>query len=117
MRYNDILLVNVFNSYNYVVFICKPGAMEVTEVDARGWQVGKTITQSLSHILENQTMCDVTFYIRDEESSVHIISAHKLILNIRSPVFEAMFSGNFAESSNKVEIVDADVSTFKEMLR
>jgi hypothetical protein len=64
-------------------------------------------------------LTDVTFNIKpsstDKEDTK--VSAHKLILCARSPVFEAMFAGGFVESNNEVVIVDADPEPFKEMLR
>ncbi|KAK2142515.1 hypothetical protein LSH36_945g00093, partial [Paralvinella palmiformis] len=66
-------------------------------VEERGWQVGKSLTQCLENLLTNEMSTDVTFNIKP--SSGHIgdvkLSAHKLILCARSPVFEAMFSGKF----------------------
>ena len=45
------------------------------------------------------------------------IAAHKFMMKARSPVFEAMFSGDYTESSNEVNIVDSEPESFKEMLR
>jgi len=88
-------------------------------VEERGWQVGKSLTQCLENLLTNEMSTDVTFNIKP--SSGHIgdvkLSAHKLILCARSPVFEAMFSGKFVESNDEVNIVDTEPEPFQEMLR
>ena len=88
-------------------------------VEERGWQIGRTLTECLEHMLTNELRADVTFSIRppSSRSGGVQLSAHKLILCARSPVFEAMFSGKFAESNDRVTIVDAEPEPFKEMLR
>ena len=84
-----------------------------------GWQVGKSLPQCLSHILENEISSDVAFIVSSEDPSKAPtrIAAHKFMMKARSPVFEAMFSGAYKESSNEVSIVDSEPETFKEMLR
>ena len=83
----------------------------------RGWQVGKSLSQCLSHMLEQQMDCDVRFKFKDSEGHSQILSAHKLVLKSRSPVFEAMFSGHFAEAHDLVTIEDLRLSVFKDVLR
>ncbi|CAN6293700.1 unnamed protein product [Urochloa humidicola] len=56
---------------------------------------------------------DVTFVVEEDE-----IRAHKLVLAMRSPVFEAEFHGSMKERlSGTVRIHDMSASTFRAMLR
>ena len=82
----------------------------------RGWQVGKSLPDRMYHMLVDQIDCDVTFVFPGATATAEI-HAHKLVLKAGSPVFEAMFSGNFAESSRAVEIVDIQPEVFREILR
>ncbi len=91
--------------------------MAASDSEPRGWQVGKTLKQCFGLLLDNQNMFDVTFNITQDDSPAKKLHAHRVILSARSPVFEAMFSGNFVEGSQDVNIVDSDVGSFSEMLR
>ncbi|KAJ6647119.1 BTB/POZ domain-containing protein 6-A [Pseudolycoriella hygida] len=56
---------------------------------------------------------DVTFVVDDAE-----IPAHRLILAVRSSVFEAMLYGDFWETgSQRITIADMGITAFREMLR
>jgi speckle-type POZ protein len=68
----------------------------------------------LSKMLDNQSMADVTFIVKNEK-----ISAHSVIVVSVSPVICAMLEkGNFKEGVTKtVKIDDIDPLVFKEMLR
>jgi hypothetical protein len=91
----------------------------MAEKDARGWQVGKSLTECLSHMQQHQISTDVTFVIAspDTANDSSRVPAHQFILSARSPVFEAMFSGDYVESSKDVTIVDSEPEPFREMLR
>ena len=91
----------------------------MAENDARGWQLGKSLPQCISHILENEISSDVAFVVSSEDPSKAPtrIAAHKFMMKARSPVYEAMFSGDYTESSDDVNIVDSEPESFKEMLR
>ena len=66
----------------------------------------------LSSILETEFMADVHFIVKGEK-----IASHMCILASSSPVFAAMFDGNFKESLTKaVEIEDIDAVVMKKML-
>ncbi|XP_033217217.1 speckle-type POZ protein-like [Belonocnema kinseyi] len=68
---------------------------------------------NLERFLEDQTICDVTFLIGDQE-----FRAHKIILAIRSPAFLAMFTHEFSEQRNsKARISDIRPEVFKALLR
>ncbi|XP_033725448.1 BTB/POZ domain-containing protein 1-like [Pecten maximus] len=77
------------------------------------WQVGKTLIESFDHLLTSGIASDVTFIVGEERNR---ISAHKLVLLSRSPVFYAMLEGPMAE---KGEIIIPDISaeTFRSFLR
>jgi speckle-type POZ protein len=68
----------------------------------------------LSKLLDNQSMSDVTFIVKNEK-----IGAHAAIVVSGSPVLCAMLEkGNFKEGVTKeVKIEDIDPLVFKEMLR
>ena len=46
-----------------------------------------------------------------------VIPAHKLVLSIGSPVFEAMFYGTFAETSDSIELPDCEYDSLLELFR
>ena len=93
---------------------------DMAELDTRRWQVGKSLTQCLSHMLQNEITTDVTFLVASQDSTKPTtrISAHKFMLRARSPVFEVMFGRAYVESSsNDVEIIDSEPEHFRDMLR
>lgn len=59
---------------------------------------------------------DVVFLCIDDINQVHKIPAHKTLLSICSPVFEAMFYGPLKEK-NEIPIVDASADAFREFLQ
>ncbi|KAH3863485.1 BTB/POZ domain-containing protein 6-like [Dreissena polymorpha] len=77
------------------------------------WQVGKTIDQCLQGIFKNGIWTDVTFKCSDGRQ----VEAHRLVLAMRSPVFQAMFFGLCSEKKEEFEIEDADSTVFSEFLR
>jgi len=46
-----------------------------------------------------------------------VISAHKLVLSISSPVFEAMFYGELAETGDSIELPDCEYDSLLELFR
>ncbi|KAL3843176.1 hypothetical protein ACJMK2_021127 [Sinanodonta woodiana] len=78
------------------------------------WQVDKSLSQSLSSLLDEGLWTDVTFTFNTDKSVVQI-KGHRIILAARSPVFEAMFFRQM--ESNEVAIVDASPESFKLFLR
>ncbi|XP_033730748.1 BTB/POZ domain-containing protein 1-like, partial [Pecten maximus] len=77
------------------------------------WQVGKTLSESFDHLLTSGIGSDVTFIVGEEKSRV---SAHKLVLISRSPVFFAMLEGPMAEKG-EITIPDISTETFQLLLR
>ena len=43
-----------------------------------------------------------------ESESKQVIPAHKFVLSISSPVFEAMFYGELAETADSIELPDCE---------
>ncbi|XP_064606874.1 BTB/POZ domain-containing protein 3-like isoform X2 [Liolophura sinensis] len=80
------------------------------------WQLGKNIVSSLEYALDNNHLSDVEFHFVEEDPVVSLM-AHKLILSLRSPVFQAMFFGPVAGECGKIEIHDIESSAFAELLR
>ena len=52
-----------------------------------------------------------------ESESKQVIPAHKFVLSISSPVFEAMFYGELAETSGSIELPDCEYNSLLELFR
>ena len=71
-------------------------------------------------MLNNDRLSDVKFVAANsngESESKQVILAHKFILAIGSPVFEAMFYGELAETKDTVELPDCDYESLLELFR
>ena len=71
-------------------------------------------------MLNNNHLSDVKFVALQrsgENDSKKAIPAHKFILAISSPVFEAMFFGELAETKDTVELPDCDYGSLLELFR
>ena len=71
-------------------------------------------------MLNNNRLSDVKFVAANsngESESTQVIPAHKFILAIGSPVFEAMFYGELAETKDTVELPDCDYESLLELFR
>jgi len=79
----------------------------------KDWQLGKTLPDRINYMLQNELMCDVTFYVGDNLTP---IKAHKFMLASASPVFYSMFNGLIAETGD-VDIPDIEANIFKDMLK
>ncbi|WAR25067.1 BTBD6-like protein [Mya arenaria] len=77
------------------------------------WQAGLSLVDACRHMLTEGISTDVLFLVGKEKTSV---SAHKFILVCRSPVFQAMLSGDFADGRDPIEVPDIDIATFKSLL-
>ena len=76
------------------------------------WQIGKTLSDRLCHMLRNQLMCDVTFRVGSTQTP---IKSHKFMLASASPVFYSMFEGPMAEKGD-VSIPDIEADVFNDIL-
>ncbi|XP_068680334.1 BTB/POZ domain-containing protein 2-like [Montipora foliosa] len=85
------------------------------------WQTKKpTIRERTKFMFNNGLFSDVKFVVRKsdgESESKQAIPAHKLMLAIGSPVFEAMFYGELAETSDSVELPDCEYDSLLELFR
>ena len=71
-------------------------------------------------MLNNDLFSDVKFVVRQsdgESESKQVIPAHKFVLSIGSPVFEAMFYGELAETRDSIELPDFEYESLLELLR
>ena len=87
------------------------------------WQTTRpTIRERTKFLLNNDRFSDVKFVVRDSNSegeieSKKVIPAHKFVLSIGSPVFEAMFYGEVAETRDSIELPDCDYESLLELFR
>ncbi|XP_058836263.1 BTB/POZ domain-containing protein 6-A-like isoform X3 [Topomyia yanbarensis] len=66
-------------------------------------------------LINNRFQSDVTFLVGEKRQPIF---AHKLLLIIASEYFNAMFNGNFKESSSdEIEVRDIEADIFLEILR
>ena len=79
---------------------------------ADDWQLGKTLSDRLQHMLSHQLMCDVTFRVGSTKAP---IKSHKFMLASASPVFYSMFEGPMAEKA-AVSIPDIEADIFNDIL-
>ena len=83
------------------------------------WQTTRpSICKRMKFVLNNELFSDVKFVVRDSDSgSKDVIPAHKFILSIGSPVFEAMFYGELAETRDSIELPDCEYESLLELFR
>ena len=85
------------------------------------WQTTRpTIRERGKFMLNNDRLSDVKFVAANsngESESKQVIPAHKFILAIGSPVFEAMFYGELLESRDTIELPDCDYESLLELFR
>ena len=71
-------------------------------------------------MFNNEHLSDVKFVVRGnyaESESRRSITAHKFVLSIGSPVFEAMFYGELAETKDTIQLPDSDYESLLELFR
>ena len=87
----------------------------------KNWQTTRpTIKERTTFMLNNELFSDVKFVVRKmhgESESKQLIPAHKFVLSIGSPVFEAMFYSELAETKDSIEMPDADYESLMEFFR
>ncbi|XP_058824695.1 BTB/POZ domain-containing protein 2-like [Topomyia yanbarensis] len=85
--------------------------------DSNDWQCSiLDIKSRIKYLHETGTLCDCDFLV-GEGSSTEKIAAHKFVLTVASPVFEAMFHGALAERNDRaIRVPDIAVLEFKELL-
>ncbi len=71
-------------------------------------------------MFSNDLFSDVKFVVPNainESESKQVIPAHKFVLSISSPVFEAMFYGELAETGDSNELPDCEYESLLELFR
>ena len=71
-------------------------------------------------MFNNRLFSDVNFLARStdgESESKQVIPAHKFVLSISSPVFEAMFYGELSETGDSIELPDCEYESLLELFR
>ena len=71
-------------------------------------------------MFNNRLFSDVKFLARStdgESESKQVIPAHKFVLSISSPVFEAMFYGELSETKDSIELPDCEYESLLELFR
>ena len=72
-------------------------------------------------MFNNELFSEVKFVVREgrnsESESKQVIPAHKVVLSISSPVFEAMFHGELAETADSIELPDCEYDSLLELFR
>jgi len=72
-------------------------------------------------MFNNNLFSDVKFVVQKaaqgESESKQVIPAHKFVLSISSPVFEAMFYGELAETTDSIELPDCEYDSLLELFR
>lgn len=87
------------------------------------WQTKRTtIRERTEFMFNNDLFSDVKFLVRKRIGdsyikSKQVISAHKFVLSIGSPVFEAMFYSELADSSDSIELPDGEYESVLELFR
>ncbi len=87
----------------------------------KNWQTTRpTIKERSKYMFNNDLFSDVKFVVPkaiDESESKQVIPAHKFVLSISSPVFEAMFYGELAETGDSIELPDCEYESLLELFR
>ncbi len=88
------------------------------------WQTKRsTIRSRTAFIFNNELLSDVKFVVRasnggsESKRMKMVISAHKFVLAISSPVFFAMFYGQMAETTDPIELPDCEYESLLELFR
>ena len=85
------------------------------------WQTKKlTIRERSKFIFNNDLFSDFRFVVSGvigKCENKKSIPAHKFVLSISSPVFEAMFYGELAETKDSIELPDCDYESLLEFFR
>ena len=72
-------------------------------------------------MFNNELFSDVKFVVertaQGESESKQVIPAHKFVLSISSPVFEAMFYGELAETGDSIVLSDCENDSLLELVR
>ncbi|XP_031572206.1 BTB/POZ domain-containing protein 6-like [Actinia tenebrosa] len=86
-------------------------------MDSSFWQTTLPSVRDRSfYALNNSLFCDVEFSVVDSSGDKVNIPVHKYVLAISSPVFQAMFYGQLAETRQVVDLPDCTKEGLEELL-
>jgi hypothetical protein len=74
----------------------------------KDWQDGKNLGQCMLEMFQQGLWTDVVFKCMDHDKGEGVIKAHKNVLASRSSVFQAMFFGPCADTTDVVELKDKE---------
>ena len=106
--------------------ICHPPATKkrasvVMAAAEENWQtVRSSVKERVTFVFNKEILSDVKFVVSvsiGESERKKVISAHKFVLAISSPVFYAMFYGQMAETTDIIELPDCDHESLLELFR
>ena len=87
----------------------------------KNWQTTRpTIRERNMFMFNNDLFSDVKFVVPKSNGgseSKQVIPAHKFVLSISSPVFEAMFYGELADTRDSIELPDCEYESLLELFR
>ena len=90
----------------------------------KNWQTERpAIKERIRFMFNNDLFSDVKFAVRrtngesESKRRKQVIPAHKFVLSISSPVFEAMFCGELAETKDTIELPDCEYDSLLELFR
>ena len=91
-------------------------------VFGKNWQTTRpTIRERSKFMFNNDLFSDAKFVMKRADDitgrSKKVIPAHKFVLSISSPVFEAMFYGELAETTDSIELPDCEYDSLPELFR
>ena len=99
--------------------------MSVQSLVEENWQTTKsTLKERCTFLFNNDVLSDVKLIVpavtcaeSESKKAKQVISAHKFILSISSPVFYTMFNGELPETGDSVEVLDCEFETLLEFVR
>ena len=112
--------VKIETETSFIRFQGKDFTTETMSLVKENWQTTKpTIRERSKLMFNNDLFSDVKFVARGngESESKQVIPAHKFVLSISSPVFEAMFYGELAETTDSIELPDCEYDSLLELFR
>ena len=84
------------------------------------WAMTHNSIQERIKYFNNNLLSDVKFVVRNMDGKrkrKQVILAHRFVLSIGSPVFEAMFYGKLVETRDSIELPDCEYDSLLELFR
>ncbi|XP_076322482.1 BTB/POZ domain-containing protein 2-like isoform X2 [Tachypleus tridentatus] len=94
-----------------------PGSLNYGGHVLFNWQASKaSVKERLAFIFNKEILSDVHFIV-GKGTQLQRIPAHKFVLSVGSAVFDAMFNGAMATSSDEIDLPDVEPAAFLALLR